>query len=358
MRSWVAPVVVFGAIPQYCIAHNTWRCLKMIVPRRLYDTVDEFMYDSYQTLITFFYESFNCTQVYFYGDQLPTDKKENVIYISNHQAAIDWVISDFVAIRQGSTGRLRYIMKMFFKYFPWYGPYFYQRGCIFVNRGGKDSDEAIRRDLRQFQRDRVGGYWLVIFPEGTRYSTSKPDAFEKSRDFAKAKGLTPYNNVLFPRSRAFQFALTELRESLDAVYDLTIGYKIPWLPSLPRRDGPSILQFLALQGQEIHIHVRRIPIEEMPRDEALQKKWLYSAFERKDKLMQDFLDESVEPLFPGKQYEIPLKKRKVLSHVLFYSLLLGFSLSSAETRKWYARSWIATFCGSMIGAPLFYRFLN
>ena len=39
---------------------------------------------------------------------------------------MDWIVSDFLAIRQGSLGRLRYILKNGLKYLPLYGFYFAQ----------------------------------------------------------------------------------------------------------------------------------------------------------------------------------------------------------------------------------------
>ena len=40
-----------------------------------------------------------------------------------------------VAIRQGSIGHLRYVMKDTLQALPLYGHYFYQHGCIYVKRG-------------------------------------------------------------------------------------------------------------------------------------------------------------------------------------------------------------------------------
>jgi len=40
-----------------------------------------------------------------------------------------------VAIRQGSIGHLRYVMKDTLQMLPLYGHYFYQHGCIYVKRG-------------------------------------------------------------------------------------------------------------------------------------------------------------------------------------------------------------------------------
>ena len=48
---------------------------------------------------------------------------------------VDWIVCNMVAIRQGSLGHLRYVMKATLQALPLYGHYFYQHGCIYVNRG-------------------------------------------------------------------------------------------------------------------------------------------------------------------------------------------------------------------------------
>ena len=46
---------------------------------------------------------------------------------------MDWIVSDFLAIRQGSLGRVRYILKNGLKYLPLYGFYFAQVTIFIYN---------------------------------------------------------------------------------------------------------------------------------------------------------------------------------------------------------------------------------
>ena len=39
---------------------------------------------------------------------------------------VDWMVADMLAVRQGSLGRIRYILKDGLKYLPLYGCYFRQ----------------------------------------------------------------------------------------------------------------------------------------------------------------------------------------------------------------------------------------
>ncbi|RMX44317.1 hypothetical protein pdam_00018856 [Pocillopora damicornis] len=119
-------VVVFGVAPYYLITWLAWRLASLPLSRRVFERGDEIMYDSYQSLICFFFETLTGAEVILYGDQIPWNKQENVIVICNHQSSVDWIITDFLAVRQGSLGRLRYILKNGLKYFPLYGFYFAQ----------------------------------------------------------------------------------------------------------------------------------------------------------------------------------------------------------------------------------------
>jgi len=40
--------------------------------------------------------------------------------------------------------------------------------------------------------------------------------------------------------------------------------------------------FLLGKNRDLHIHVRRIPIEDVPEDETLFKKWMHDLFVLKD----------------------------------------------------------------------------
>jgi len=201
LRFGIPAFVLVGVSPHFFSGWLVWRLLSCMFPRRVYERVDEIFYNSYQSLVTFFFETYNGTKLIFYGDDLPVGKKENVIYISNHQAAVDWVITDMIAIRQESLGRIRYVLKSGLRYLPLYGCYFAQHGCLYVRRGGKKNDSSIRRCLCGFVKHETP-FWLVIFPEGTRYDISKPNVIKESQDFARSNGLPVMEHILTPRTRA------------------------------------------------------------------------------------------------------------------------------------------------------------
>jgi len=282
LRFGIPAFVLVGVSPHFFSGWLVWRLLSCMFPRRVYERVDEIFYNSYQSLVTFFFETYNGTKLIFYGDDLPVGKKENVIYISNHQAAVDWVITDMIAIRQESLGRIRYVLKSGLRYLPLYGCYFAQHGCLYVRRGGKKNDSSIRRCLCGFVKHETP-FWLVIFPEGTRYDISKPNVIKESQDFARSNGLPVMEHILTPRTRATELSIMELESQLDAVYDFTIAYKDPNKPVLPRKGGLSLTEFLAVNQCEVHIHLERIDIGDLPKGENDIRNWVFTQFQKKDK---------------------------------------------------------------------------
>ncbi|KAL8172774.1 UNVERIFIED_CONTAM: 1-acyl-sn-glycerol-3-phosphate acyltransferase epsilon [Gekko kuhli] len=85
-------------------------------------------------------------EIIFYGDLPKT--KENVVYISNHQCTVDWIIADMLAIRQNALGHVRYVLKDGLKWLPLYGWYFYQHGGIYVKRSAKFDEKKMRSNLQ------------------------------------------------------------------------------------------------------------------------------------------------------------------------------------------------------------------
>jgi len=336
-RSVVPPIVLLGVSPHFFATSCALRLAKFVIPQTLYEKLDMYMYDSYQSMVTYFFETFSGTQVIFYGDHIPTDVQENVLYISNHQSSVDWLLVDFIGIRQGSLGRIRYIMKEILKYIPFYGPYFSMHGCIFVRRDGTNQEEQLIRRIRKFEDDRKLGYWLTIFPEGTRYTSTKVDLIEKSESIARKQGYKPFQNVLFPRTKAVELTLETL-QNLDAVYDFTIAFKTPWLPAIAKQVGPSPFEMVSIYGREVHMQFKRIPVSQLPKGREQIREWLYKTFKEKDRMLKYFYDEATNGSFPGQSYQIPLKNNQVLPSVLFYTAVMVATLATERGRDIYLKT--------------------
>eukprot|EP00794_Sanderia_malayensis_P004673 gene4673-5282_t len=350
-------VVLVGVSPHYFFGWLTLRLATAVLPRKVYEKLDDAAYDSYQSLVSYFFETYAGTEIFFYGDDLPESKKENVIYIGNHQSSVDWVISDLLAIRQGALGSIRYVLKSGLRYLPLYGLYFAQHGCVYVRRGGSNNDTWIKKRLKGFVKNK-SALWLVIFPEGTRYNVNKPNVIKASQKFAKENGLPVMDHILTPRTRAVELSVKELSSYVDAVYDVTLAYKDPKRPVLPKEEGPSLTEFLSHGHKEIHVHLQRIEPKDLPQGDAEIKEWVYERFANKDRLLSCFYDEESGGQFPGTPKTIVLRTRRTLPYFIFWGGVLAATLHSKKARWLYLKSWLASGVASIVYMGVFYDWLQ
>ncbi|TFK06798.1 protein FAM195B [Platysternon megacephalum] len=185
MRYVLPAAVMMGTAPTYVLAWGAWRLLSALLPARFYRELDDRFYTIYQSMVLFFFERYTGVQIIIYGD-LPKNK-ENVVYLSNHQCTVDWIVADMLAIRQNALGHVRYVLKDGLKWLPLYGWYFSQHGGIYVKRSARFSEKEMRNKL-QTQVKAETPMYLVIFPEGTRYNPEMPKVIADSQLFADKEG--------------------------------------------------------------------------------------------------------------------------------------------------------------------------
>lgn len=99
-----------------------------------------------------------------------------------------------------------------------------------------------------------------------------------------------------------------------AVYDLTIGYK--------KRCPLFINNVFGTDPSEVHIHIRRIPISEIPQSEDGMTQWLYDLFYQKDQMLASF---SKTGSFPDSGIEeSPLNIVEGVCNVALHVVLSGW----------------------------------
>lgn len=223
----------------------------------------------------FLFEKINKTKVIFSGDTVP--EKERVLLIANHRTEVDWMYLWDLALRKGCLGHIKYILKSSLMKLPIFGWGFHVLEFIPVERKW-EIDEPILSKMLSTLSDREDPLWLTVFPEGTDFTEKK---CERSQKFASENGLPLLKNVLLPKIKGFHACLENLRVSLDAVYDLSIAYK--------NRCPTFMDNVFGLEPSEVHIHVRRILLEEIPTSEKETTKWLMDTFQLKDQLLSDFI---------------------------------------------------------------------
>uniref|UniRef100_T1JBV5 Phospholipid/glycerol acyltransferase domain-containing protein n=1 Tax=Strigamia maritima TaxID=126957 RepID=T1JBV5_STRMM len=279
-RSFFPVVVLVGVVPQLYTMWLSWRVVSFCLPKWLYQRGDDAVFLIYQRIILYFFEHWVKAEILFYGDVEDVFKKrEKVIYISNHQSTVDWIIVGMLAIRQGSEGNVRFIMKNQLQLIPMVGMYLYHHGCIYVRRG-KFNPEKMMAGL-EYLKNRDIPSWIVIFPEGTRYNPESKDLAEKNKQIAQSQGLQPLTHCSMPKSRGFHLMMEKMRNNIEYVYNATIIYEDAQEKG-QRKRAPSMFEFMKLHKPRIHIHVERISVSSIPKGESDVKTWLNNAFTNTD----------------------------------------------------------------------------
>lgn len=132
------------------------------------------------------------------------------------------------------------------------------QGSLFLKRNWTSDKTALINKLQDIVHNRFPRpFWIAMYPEGTRIT---PDKRIKSQEYAKQNNLPILNNVLLPRTKGFTTVLQQLHTTLDAIYDVTAGYK---------PDGlylGHVLRYGQFNVNEIHMNIERINIHELPID--------------------------------------------------------------------------------------------
>ncbi|XP_076804152.1 1-acyl-sn-glycerol-3-phosphate acyltransferase epsilon-like [Clavelina lepadiformis] len=349
-------LIIATSVVPYTIILWSWIVVSAFLPITWFHKVEDRLWGWYQRMIVFFFEHCTGVEVFIKGNIPQT--VENALVISNHQSLLDWIVADFIALRQGMVGNMRYVFKNSLKYYPLYGFGFGIHGGVFVRRDGQYNDRNMSEILQKLIKRNASLYFLV-YPEGTRFNSKRKDILEKSQSFAIKSGLTPLTQVLTPRVKAFDSALNSLNTYIHAIYDITVIYDTSGKDMRPQ--PPSALQFLAGQCKRVYIHFERIPV-----DDALHKintiketdratasmKWLHGRFEIKENILRDFynLDEVSNGATDGnnsanrnKQQRHKLGKRSKLPLSYTFPAAAAFVLVNAFSLYFLLGRWMYLF---------------
>ncbi|KAL4559472.1 hypothetical protein LXL04_031610 [Taraxacum kok-saghyz] len=234
-----------------------------------------FVFGIWLSLWPFLFEKINRTKVVFSGETVP--EKERVLLIANHKTEVDWMYLWDLALRKGTIGFIKYVLKSSLMKLPLFGWGFHILEFISVERKWEVDEGNMQKMLLTFTYH-SDPLWLAVFPEGTDFTEEK---CKKSQKFAAENGLPILKNVLLPKMKGFYACLEILKGSLDAVYDVTIAYK--------NRCPTFMDNVFGIEPSEVHVHVRRIPIDEIPGSQSECNAWLLRSFQLKDHLLSDFV---------------------------------------------------------------------
>ncbi|WWC91203.1 uncharacterized protein L201_006145 [Kwoniella dendrophila CBS 6074] len=223
------------------------------------------------------------------GDEIP--KGESAFVITNHLGYSDYYLFQYQSSRAGMMGSSRYFVKKEILKIPCFGLAFWTMGMILVSREWTNDQRLIEQAFSRVKKN-AHPCWIILCPEGTRRNSSK---ILRSQAFARTKGKSEFKHVLFPRTKGFISTAQALKDShIKYIYDLTLLYQSPkqykWrVPSLSDQLG---CKDLAKEGYKFKIHVRRIPIADLPEDEESLKEWCENKWKEKDDLLDSWISET------------------------------------------------------------------
>ena len=148
------------------------------------------------------------------------------------QIYTDWLYLWWVgyANAPGMHGHLYIILKESLKYIPVLGPGMMLYGFIFMSRKMAVDQPRMAHRLGKLKTYNVtpagtkylNPMWLLLFPEGTNASDNGK---VKSTKWAEKIGVKDTDHLLLPRSTGMYFCLTELKGTVDYIYDCTVAYE-------------------------------------------------------------------------------------------------------------------------------------
>ncbi len=200
---------------------------------------------------------------------------ERAMLLGNHQTMVDVPMLLALAKRYDGLSGFKCFAKKSLKYVPGIGWGMWWLDFPFVRRNW-EQDKSHVTEVFSTLRTLKGSLWFMSFIEGTRLTPAKLAA---SQAFAAKQGLTPMKWVMYPRTRGFVAALGAMRDQMDAVYDVTLAYP---------GGAPSLWEVASHQSRSAHVHVERIPIAQVPADDAALTQWLVERFRKKDRMLEQF----------------------------------------------------------------------
>ncbi|KAJ2617368.1 hypothetical protein H4S08_000336 [Coemansia sp. RSA 1365] len=211
--------------------------------------------------------------------------KNGCMMISNHQTYFDWIIIWILSYFVRCHGFMKIILKAELKNVPLFGWGMRFLDFIFLKRKWAD-DKRTFADHMQRIVEHDDPAWLLIFPEGTVICDKRTAISNK---YAEKMGLRQPKHTLLPRVSGSRVCLSHLRQRIEYIYDLTIGYEGLKSGDIPENEYGLVSMYgKCVYPRQIHIHVKRYPVSEIPDDEEGFSQWMYNVFVEKDKRMSKF----------------------------------------------------------------------
>lgn len=132
----------------------------------------------------------------------------------------------------------------------------------------------------------------------------------------------------------YSYSCNDVGVWIHAVYDLTIGYK--------ERCPLFINNLYGTDPSEVHMHIRRIAMAEIPQSEEGMNKWLFDLFLKKDQMLASF---SETGSFPNSGIgEKPLSVAKGLFNFFFLQLIPSLWIWWWVYKSFWVKAYVCVVC--------------
>lgn len=296
------------------------------IDKRLYRKINYYLCYSLYSLLVCLVDWWSGTKLYIYAKRDEFDKyfgKEHAYCVMNHTYEVDWIMGWMVTERLRMLGNCKAYAKKVIQYVPVLGWCWKFSEFVFLERSFEKDRKNIITQVEALA-DHPDPMWLLLFPEGTRFSAKKQEA---SRKFATERNYKQMDYHLQPRTRGFIASLPGMKGKVPAVYDILLAFN--------DNDAvkPTITSILFGKPLVGHMYMNRIPMEDVPKSEEDQDKFMRDMFHRKDRLRDsfvktgDFFATSGEPRW--EKFEVGQKRIFPLLNMLFWNTLTLVSVSYA-----------------------------
>lgn len=207
---------------------------------------------------------------------------ETSVYIMNHRTRLDWMWFWPMLYHYSGLRKLKIVLKSSLKWWPGFGWAMQQCGFIFLNRN-IDEDKETMESLLNYYKLLDYPVELLMYPEGTDFY---PQAIESSNKFARNNNLPEYKYCLHPRKTGFQVLLSNLlkQNQIEFIQDVTIGYPKGCIAN------EKTMIFQGEFPEEVHFHVEKYAVSEVPQDWEGLGNWVENRFEAKEARLRDFYE--------------------------------------------------------------------
>jgi len=286
MKQWSAIHLMF-AITFFTsgLIINLFQCILYFglrpCSKYLYRKINYYLCYSFYCQLVFMAEWWAGSDLVLYIDKEDFDKyfgNEHGYLLMNHSYETDWLIGWLLCDRVRLLGNCKAYAKKSIQYIPTLGWAWKFAESIFLERSWEKDKQNIKGQIKELV-EYPDTMWLLLYPEGTRFT---PKKLEASQKFAIEKGLPVLKYHLTPRTKGFTASIPHMRGKAAAIYDIQIAFK----PCDPVK--PTMRNLLLGKRVEGHMYAKRIPLEEVPEGDEAAAEWLHKLYQQKDRMTESF----------------------------------------------------------------------